>query len=64
MEDERGVWRGRTGMVHEVAHALFGEWLGSFEIYFAGPPPMAEATQRMLLEMKVPMPQVHFDRFY
>jgi toluene monooxygenase electron transfer component len=64
MADERGAWRGRIGMVHEVAHELFGERLGGFEIYFAGPPAMVEATQRMLLEIKVPRPQVHFDRFY
>ena len=62
--DERGAWRGRVGLVHEVARALFGERLCGFEIYFAGPPAMAEATQRMLFEMRVPMQQVHYDQFY
>jgi toluene monooxygenase electron transfer component len=63
MPDERGTWHGRIGMVHDVARKLFGERFGDFEIYFAGPPAMAEATHRMLFETKVPMQQVHFDQF-
>ena len=40
-----------------------GRW-NDFEYYFAGPPPMAEAVQKMLIEKRVPYPQVHFDSFY
>jgi toluene monooxygenase electron transfer component len=50
--------------VPDVAKELFGDDLARFEIYFAGPPAMAEATMRMLVEMKVPPGQVHYDQFY
>jgi toluene monooxygenase electron transfer component len=38
--------------------------LGNMEIYFAGPPLMAQAMLKLLVEHKVPMNQVHFDQFY
>jgi len=69
-------WKGPRGFVHEIARAFVeGEstaqagpgpharW-AAFEYYFAGPPPMADAVQRMLIERRVPYPQVHFDSFY
>jgi toluene monooxygenase electron transfer component len=60
-------WNGATGFVHEHARAFIeggaGGW-NDFEYYFAGPPPMAEAVQRMLIDKRVPYPQVHFDSFY
>lgn len=58
------TWEGATGFVHEVARDFVGERWPDFEYYFAGPPPMAEAVQRMLVEKRVPFPQVHFDSFY
>ena len=62
--EEAEGWSGRTGFVHEVARELVeGRW-NDFEYYFAGPPPMAEAVQRMLIDKRVPYPQVHFDSFY
>ena len=42
----------------------FGAQLPQMEIYFAGPPAMALAVQRMLVDAKVPSQQVHFDQFY
>jgi toluene monooxygenase electron transfer component len=57
-------WAGLVGYVHDIALGLFGERLAEFEIYFAGPPAMATAVQRMLVDAKVPMGQVHFDQFY
>ena len=57
-------WRGRFGFVHELALETMGMTMASHEIYFAGPPPMAQAVQRMLIEEKVPGAQVHFDAFY
>ena len=57
-------WEGATGFVHEQARAFIaGRWK-DFEYHFAGPPPMVEAVQRMLIDARVPFPQVHFDRFY
>ena len=62
--DPETTWTGRVGFVHAVAQEMHGENLKNFEIYFAGPPAMAEAVQRMLVEMKVPPAQTHFDQFY
>lgn len=57
-------WTGAVGYLHEVALERFGAGLPQMEIYFAGPPPMAMAMQRMLLDAKVRFGQVHFDQFY
>lgn len=65
-----GQWSGALGLVHERARSFIegeagaAERWNAFEYYFAGPPPMAEAVQRMLVERRVPFPQVHFDSFY
>jgi toluene monooxygenase electron transfer component len=58
------TWSGLTGFVHDVVREAHGDRLADFEIYFAGPPAMGEAMQRMLFEAKVPTDQVHFDQFY
>lgn len=57
-------WCGQTGFVHELALATIGQALPEHEIYFAGPPLMAQAVQKMLMEQKVPGAQIHFDAFY
>jgi toluene monooxygenase electron transfer component len=62
--DPETTWTGRVGFVHAVAQEMHGGKLPAFEVYFAGPPPMAEAVQKMLVEMKVPPAQTHFDQFY
>ena len=53
-----------VGFVHEAALQLLGERLRDLEVYFAGPPLMATAVQRMLLDAGVPPAQQHFDQFY
>jgi len=63
-EPDPAAWSGRTGFVTDVAKELFGDGLARFEIYFAGPPAMAEAVMRLVVEMKVPPGQVHYDQFY
>jgi toluene monooxygenase electron transfer component len=58
-------WEGATGFVHEEVARRLGDAAREREVYFAGPPPMATATQRMLvLELGVPVEQIHFDRFF
>ena len=57
------AWMGRKGFITDAAKELFGDRLASLEIYFAGPPPMAEAVMKMLVEAKVPPGQIHFDQF-
>ena len=59
-----GAWNGPTGFVHEHVRQWAGDRLAQYEWYFAGPPLMAEAVQRLLIEARVPFPQVHFDKFY
>jgi len=63
-EQSPAAWTGPTGFVHDHVQKFIGERWGDFEYYFAGPPAMAEAVQRMLIEKRVPYPQVHFDSFY
>jgi toluene monooxygenase electron transfer component len=63
-EQSPEAWTGPTGFVHDHVQKFIGERWGDFEYYFAGPPAMAEAVQRMLIDKRVPYPQVHFDSFY
>ena len=58
------AWIGRTGLVHDSVADVIGTRLPDFEFYFAGPPPMTLAVQRLLMQAKVPMSQVHFDQFF
>ena len=53
-----------TAFVHEAGLRLHGAQLPQMEVYFAGPPAMATAVQRMLLDAGVPPGQQHFDAFY
>ncbi len=59
------AWTGHRGFVHELVAETLADPLSDYEFYFAGPPAMAEAVQRMLMrEHKVPFEQLHFDRFF
>ena len=62
--DSAEPWKGRTGFVHERVREWVGDRWPQYDYYFAGPPKMAEAMQQMLIEKRVPYPQVHFDSFY
>jgi toluene monooxygenase electron transfer component len=62
--DSTEPWNGPTGFVHEHVRQWIGDRWAQFEYYFAGPPLMAQAVQQMLIEKRVPYPQVHFDSFY
>jgi toluene monooxygenase electron transfer component len=64
VSDPSPDWTGRAGFVHEIAGEIFSEQLRNFEIYFAGPPAMADAVMKMTVTNKVPLAQLHFDRFY
>lgn len=63
-QDGEGTWSGPVGFVHEHVLATLAVPAAGFEFYFAGPPPMTKATQRMLMQARVPFPQMHFDQFY
>lgn len=58
-------WAGARGFVHQAAADHLGASALTNEFYLAGPPPMVEAARRMLiLEKKIPIEQVHYDRFF
>lgn len=58
-------WRGERGFVHEYVQKALPRSLSDFEFYFAGPPPMTQALQEMLMVgHQVPFEQIHFDRFF
>lgn len=58
-------WGGATGYVHQKVKDTFGAELAAHEVYFAGPPPMAQALLDLLMvESGVPYSQIHFDRFF
>lgn len=57
-------WQGLSGYLHEALAQLPLAELASYEIYFAGPPAMAQALQKTLFDARVSFEQVHFDNFY
>jgi len=63
-EAEASAWAGARGFVHaEVeAHAFPVE---ATEFYFAGPPPMVEAMNDLLvMRWRAPLGQIHTDKFF
>lgn len=64
-DEDDGSWQGPVGYIHQLAQTVLGDAeIAQREIYFAGPPAMAQAIRQLLLELKVPSEQVHFDEFY
>lgn len=62
---DNGDWHGQTGYVHDAVAGSLPAALASYEFYFAGPPPMTQALQELLMVgHKVPFDQIHFDRFF
>lgn len=58
-------WSGERGFVHHALPRMLGDGLARHEFYFAGPPPMTQAIQELLMGTHlVPYQQIHFDRFY
>ncbi|MFZ5490272.1 MAG: 2Fe-2S iron-sulfur cluster-binding protein [Pseudomonadota bacterium] len=63
--DKAAAWSGNVGFIHEWLPRVLGEGLAQYEFYFAGPPPMTQAIQEMLMvTYHVPFQQIHFDRFF
>jgi len=64
-QETQAPWTGATGFVHDHVKSILGAQMTQHEFYFAGPPPMTQALQEMLMmEYQVPFEQVHFDRFF
>ena len=53
-----------SGFAHDAVAGIYGERLQQMEIYFAGPALMGQSLLKTLIDLKVPMDQVHFDQFY
>lgn len=67
MPEPGEAWHGLSGFVHEQVLptlSTLGGMAADYEYYFAGPPVMTQATQRLLMQNKVPLSQMHFDQFY
>lgn len=65
LSGEDGQWSGATGYVHDQLERVLPGSLASYEFYFAGPPPMTQALQELLMiGHQVPFGQIHFDRFF
>ncbi len=65
LPEDGGSWSGATGYVHDQLDRVLPDGLSDYEFYFAGPPPMTQALQEMLMVgHKVPFGQIHFDRFF
>jgi toluene monooxygenase electron transfer component len=57
-------WSGATGFVHDAVERMLPTSMSDHDFYFAGPPPMVQAVQAMLMvRHKVHPDQVRFDRF-
>lgn len=64
-EPEASDWAGARGFVHEAVEQALAEGAETSEFYFAGPPPMIEALQKLLIvKWTVPVGRIHFDRFF
>lgn len=62
--DASHEWRGATGFVHAEVERALAPPLAQYDFYFAGPPPMVEAVQELLIvRHRLPFDQIHFDRF-
>ena len=65
-KDFADPWDGERGFIHEVVGRRLqssGQDPLANDYYFCGPPPMTDAVQRLLLELRVPMTQSFYDRF-
>lgn len=59
------AWKGEAGFIHELVELDLGARLGELDFYVAGPPPMVNAVQEMLVVRHlVPHDRIHFDRFF
>jgi toluene monooxygenase electron transfer component len=58
------AWTGATGFVHSEVERQLAPDLSGYDHYMAGPPPMIEAMQDLLMARhQVPFGQIRFDRF-
>lgn len=57
-------WGGATGFVHAAVESFLDAQAPDHDFYLAGPPPMIEAMQDLLvIRRRVPLERIRFDRF-
>jgi toluene monooxygenase electron transfer component len=58
-------WEGARGFVHAQVEQSLSLPVEGHEFYFAGPPPMIESMQDLLImRWKAPLTQIHYDKFF
>jgi len=58
-------WSGARGFVHAEVERALASAPEQCDFYFAGPPPMIDALQDLLLiRWKTPIAQIHYDKFF
>ncbi|MBT4887986.1 MAG: 2Fe-2S iron-sulfur cluster binding domain-containing protein [Rhodospirillales bacterium] len=58
-------YEGSKGFVHEHLATALPEDCSDIDFYMAGPPPMVDAVRRhLVLDRKVPIEQLRYDRFF
>lgn len=63
--DPSSKWNGPTGFIHEYLATALPSDCSNIDFYMAGPPPMVDAVRRLLvLDLQVPIDQLHYDRFF
>jgi len=63
LSEPTGATKRRIGLVGEAVAADFPSFEG-FKAYLAGPPPMVEATQQLLIDKGMALRDIHADAFY
>lgn len=64
-DDALDGWAGERGYIHDCVQRVMTDRFQDCEFYMAGPPPMVEATRRLLiLEHGVATERIHYDRFF
>jgi len=63
--DVSSGYGGPTGFIHEYLVSALAEDCSAIDFYLAGPPPMVDAVRRhLVLDRKVPIEHLHYDRFF
>jgi toluene monooxygenase electron transfer component len=58
-------YEGAAGFVHEHLAIALPDDCSAIDFYLAGPPPMVDAVRRhLVLDRKVPIEHLHYDRFF
>tara|TARA_B100001939_G_scaffold333021_1_gene332571 strand:- start:3647 stop:4708 length:1062 start_codon:yes stop_codon:yes gene_type:complete len=56
-------WQGETGFIHEVAERFFGGEFKGHQAYLCGPPPMIEASIRVLMKGRLFEKDIYMEKF-